>query len=58
MLEISNSDIDRILLSLDIAIAHFKSRKGLRNSNHAWAIAQIKDKIIRKLNKQSPNHKQ
>lgn len=52
MVEISNSDIERILNCLDIAIAHYKSLKGLRNSNHAWAIGLLKDKINRKLSKQ------
>lgn len=52
MVEISNSDTERILDCLDIAIAHFKSLKGLRNSNHAWAIGLLKEKINRKLNKQ------
>ena len=59
MVEISNSDIERILNCLDIAIAHYKSQKGLRNSTHAWAIGLLKDKINRKLNKQhskSKNH--
>lgn len=59
MVEISNSDIERILTSLDIAIAHYKSQKGLRNSTHAWAIGLLKDKINRKLSKQhskSQNH--
>lgn len=61
MVEISNSDIGRILDCLDIAIAHYRSLKGLRNSTHAWAIGQLKDKINRKLNKQllkSQNHDQ
>ncbi len=48
MVEISNSDIERILNCLDIAIAHYKSLKGLRNSTHAWAIGLLKDKINRK----------
>lgn len=52
MVEISNSDIDRILVCLDIATEHYKSMKGLRNQTHAWAIGQLKDKINRKLNKQ------
>lgn len=59
MVEISNSDIERILNCLDIAIAHYKSLKGLRNSTHAWAIGLLKDKINRKLSKQhskSQNH--
>lgn len=55
MVEISNSDIERIISCLDIAIEHYKSLKGLRNSNHAWAIAQLKDKINRKLKKQKIN---
>lgn len=52
MVEISNSDIDRILVCLDIAADHYKSMKGLRNQTHAWAIAQLKDKINRKIQKQ------
>lgn len=52
MVEVSNSDIERILNCLDIAIEHYKSQKGLRNSNHAWAIGLLKDKINRKLSKQ------
>lgn len=52
MVKISNTDIERILTCLDIAIAHYKSQKGLRNSTHAWAIGLLKDKINRKLNKQ------
>lgn len=59
MVEISNNDTERILNCLDIAIAHYKSLKGLRNSNHAWAIGLLKDKINRKLSKQhskSQNH--
>lgn len=59
MVEISNSDIERILNCLDIAIEHYKSLKGLRNSTHAWAIGLLKDKINRKLSKQhskSQNH--
>lgn len=52
MVEISNSDIERIMACLDIAINHYKSLKGLRNQNHAWAIGQVKDKISRKLIKQ------
>lgn len=47
MVEISNSDIERIMACLDIAINHYKSLKGLRNQNHAWAIGQVKDKISR-----------
>lgn len=49
MVEISNSDIERILSCLDIAANHYKSLKGLRNSTHAWAIAQLKEKIERKI---------
>ncbi|WP_301196576.1 MULTISPECIES: hypothetical protein [Muribaculaceae] len=57
MVEISNTDIERVLSCLDIAIDHYKSLKGLRNNTHAWAIAQLKDKINRKLKKQkSTNH--
>ena len=51
MIEISNSDTERILLCLDIAIEYYKSKKGLRNATHAWSIAQIKDRIFRKLQK-------
>ena len=57
MVEISNTDIERVLSCLDIAIDHYKSLKGLRNNTHARAIAQLKDKINRKLKKQkSANH--
>lgn len=59
MVEVSNSDMERILSCLDIAEAHYKSLKGLRNSTHAWAIAQLRDKINRKIKKQlskSSNH--
>lgn len=59
MVEISNSDIERIMSCLDIAIEHYKSLNGLRNSTHSWAIGQLKDKINRKLKKQhskSANH--
>ncbi|MDE6276849.1 MAG: hypothetical protein K2M06_01940 [Muribaculaceae bacterium] len=52
MIEISNADTCRILSCLDIAAEHYKAKKGLRNSNHAWAIALLKDKINRKLKKQ------
>lgn len=52
MIQVSNADIERIIRCMDIAIAHYKSLKGLRNSNHAWAIGLLKDKINRKLNKQ------
>lgn len=52
MVEISNSDTERIIACLDIAINYYKSLKGLRNQNHAWAIGQVKEKINRKLNKQ------
>lgn len=59
MVEISNADIERILSCLDIAIEHYKSLKGLRNSTHAWSIGLLKEKINRKINKQnfkSTNH--
>lgn len=56
MVEISNADTDRILTCLDIAISHYRSLKGLRNSNHAWALAQLKEKINRKLNRQKPKN--
>lgn len=52
MIEISNTDTERILSCLDIAISHYRALKGLRNQNHAWAIGQIKEKITRKINKQ------
>lgn len=55
MVEISNTDIERVLSCLDIAIDHYKSLKGLRNNTHAWAIAQLKDKINRKLKKTKIN---
>lgn len=55
MVEISNSDIERILSCLDIAANHYKSLKGLRNSTHAWAIAQLKEKIERIIKKQLSN---
>lgn len=58
MVEISDADIGRILSCLDIAIAHYKSRKGLRNSTHAWAIGLLKDKINRKLTKQHSKPKE
>lgn len=54
MIEISNADTDRILSCLDIAISHYRSLKGLRNSNHAWAVTQLKEKINRKLDRQKP----
>lgn len=55
MVEVSNSDMDRILSCLDIEEQHYKSLKGLRNSTHAWAIAQLRDKINRKIKKQLSN---
>lgn len=55
MVEVSNSDMERILSCLDIAEAHYKSLKGLRNSTNAWAIAQLRDKINRKIKKQLSN---
>lgn len=55
MVEVSNSDMERILSCLDIAETHYKSLKGLRNSTHAWAIAQLRDKINRKIKKQLSN---
>lgn len=51
MVEISNDDIKRILVYLDVAEAHFNSLKGLRNRTQAWVIARLKDKIIRKIKK-------
>lgn len=59
MVEISNTDIGRILSCLDIAEEYYKSLKGLRNNTHAWAIARLKEKINRKIIKQnskSENH--
>lgn len=55
MVEISNSDIERILACLDIAEKHYKSLKGLRNNTHAWVIAQLREKINRKITKQLSN---
>lgn len=52
MVEVSNSDMERILSCLDIAEAHYKSLKGLKNSTHAWVIARLRDKINRKIKKQ------
>ncbi len=54
MVEISNSDIDRILVCLDIAIAHYRSLDGLGNKNQARLSALLKEKINRKLNKLQP----
>lgn len=55
MVEVSNSDMERILSCLDIAEAHYKSLKGLKNRTHAWAIARLRDKIHRKIQKQPSN---
>lgn len=55
MVEISNSDTERILACLDIAEEYYKSLKGLRNQTHAWAIAQLREKINRKIKKQLSN---
>lgn len=49
MVEISNSDIERILCCLDIAETHYRSLKGLRNDNQAREIGLLKGKINRKL---------
>lgn len=49
MIEISNTDAGRILLSIDIAIAHYRARPGLRNNGHAWSLSQLRQKITRKL---------
>lgn len=57
MIEISNSDTDRILTCLDIAASHYNSHKGLRNKNQARLISLLKDKIKRKLLKQKQNDK-
>lgn len=51
MIEISNTDTERILLCLDIAITHYRARPGLRNTGHAWSLSQLKQKITRKLQK-------
>lgn len=59
MVDVSNSDMDRILLAVDIAIDHYKSLKDLRNCNNARMLLLIKEKINRKLIKQhskSQNH--
>lgn len=59
MVEISNSDIERILTCLDLAISHYRSVSGLSARNRAWAVGLLKDKINRKLSKQhskSKNH--
>ncbi len=53
MVEISNSDIKRILCCLDIAETHYRSLPGLRNDNQAREIGLLKDKINRKLIKNS-----
>lgn len=58
MVEISNNDTERILLCLDIAIEHYKSQKGLRNSVNAWAVGNLRTKIQRKLNNQNQPQKQ
>lgn len=52
MIQVSNADIERIIRCMDIAIAHYKSKKGLRNITNAWVITNIKEKLIRKINKQ------
>lgn len=52
MVEIANSDIERILVCLDIAETHYRSLPGLRNVNHAWAIGLLRQKINRKISKQ------
>lgn len=55
MIEISNTDTERILLCLDIAITHYRARPGLRNTGHAWSLYQLKQKITRKLQKKQTN---
>lgn len=52
MVEISDTDIRRVLACLDIAMAHYRSLPGLRNGTHAWAIDQLRQKINRKISKQ------
>ena len=54
MVEVSNSDMERILSCLDIAIAHYKALSGLRNINQARLTSLLKEKIYRKLKKQTP----
>ena len=56
MVEISDSDILRIITCLDIAHDHYASLKGLRNTTHAWSIARLKEKINRKLSKKQKQH--
>ena len=55
MVEISNTDIERIIACLDIAAEHYNSLSGLRNKTHAWVITQLKEKINRKIKKQLSN---
>lgn len=58
MVEISNTDVDRILSCLDIAQEYYKSLKGLRNVNNARMAFLLKNKINRKINKQNSKTKQ
>lgn len=58
MVEISNTDVDRILSCLDIAQEYYKSLKGLRNVNNARMVFLLKNKINRKINKQNSKTKQ
>lgn len=56
MVEISNSDIERILCCLDIAETHYRSLPGLRNDNQAREIGLLRDKINRKIIKNHINN--
>ena len=58
MVEISNTDVERILSCLDIAQEYYKSLKGLRNANNARMVFLLKNKITRKINKQQSKTKQ
>jgi hypothetical protein len=58
MVEISNTDVDRILSCLDIAQEYYKSLKGMRNVNNARMVFLLKNKINRKINKQNSKTKQ
>ena len=57
MVEISNTDVDRILSCLDIAQEYYKSLKGMRNVNNARMVFLL-NKINRKINKQNSKTKQ
>lgn len=54
MVEVSNSDIGRILSCLDIAIAHYSALTGLHNRNQARILTLLKKKINRKIKKSRP----